>query len=412
MTTRTVRYLTEEQARQRAASGRQAFFDILLPGEDDLPVTVADGTAVLRLYDVIDSWGGFWGISASQVAQALDGLPEDVVTVEVHINSPGGEATEGVAISNLLRQDTRRVIAVTDGLCASAASMVAMGADEVVMAPGSQLMIHEASGGAWGPADFLEQEARALHHLSDSYAAVYALKAGGTVGQWRAAMHAEAWYSPAEAVEAGLADRVLDAPTTDEPTSRASAHDLRRFAYAGREKAPAPLTPAPPSASGSTTTAQEAHMSEFTDTVRERLGIADESADEGTILAALDEALHEQAGPPKDELAPAALAEVTRLSTELAELKAAQSKREKDERFAAWLRDGKTSQAEIKGTDGKGGLDAMYDAAPAQTVALLDARAKGSVVPVDAIGKGDVPDDATTTASAVRESAAYKNWKV
>lgn len=383
MSTRTVRYLTEEQARQRAASGRQAFFDVLLPSDDDLPVVVTDGTAVLRLYDVIDSWGGFWGVSASQVAAALDGLPEDVATIEVHLNCPGGEATEGIAIGNLLRQDPRRVVAVTDGLCASAATVVAMGADEVVMAPGSQLMIHDASGGGWGPADWLQQEVNALHHLSDSYAAVYALKAGGSVESWRAAMKAETWFSPAEAVAAGLADRLLDTPTTDDPASKATAHDLRRFAYAGREHAPAPRSPAPPSASGSTTTpALEADMS-LSDALRERLGIADPGADEGTILAALDEALIERADPPTDQpVTPAALAEVTRLSSELAQIKAAQAKRDRDERFAAWLREGKTSAAE------RGALEAMYDAAPEQTAALIDARAAGSVVPVAEIGVG------------------------
>jgi ATP-dependent protease ClpP protease subunit len=346
---------------------------------------VGDQVPVIRIYDVIDSWGGYWGVSSTEVAEALDLVPEGTPVVEVHLNSPGGEATEGVAIANLLRQHPARIVAVVDGLAASAASMIAMGADELVMAPSSQMMIHDASGGAWGTAAFLEKQARALHHLSDMYAAAYAGKAGGDPSAWRELMLAETWYSPEEAVAAGLADRVLPADkATEDPAAAIARHDLRVFAHAGREHAPAPLSPAPPSASGSTTTAQEADMS-LSDALRERLGIADENATEDTILAALDEALTEQADPPKNDGTPdpVALAEVTRLSTEVAELRAQAAQRTKDEHFAAWLRDGKTSPAE------RAELEALYDAAPERTIALVSARAKGSVVPVGEVGKDD-----------------------
>lgn len=120
--------------------------------------------------------------------------------------------------------------------------------------------------------------------------------------------------------------------------------------------------------------------------LRERLGFA-EGADEATILASVDEALNEKADPPAPPVAPAALAEVTRLSTEVAQLRAEQAKRDKDERFSAWLRDGKTSPAEREQ------LERMYDAAPEQTVALIDARAVGSVIPVAEIGHGADPTD-------------------
>ena len=74
---------------------------------------------------------------------------------------------------------------------------------------------------------------------------------------------------------------------------------------------------------------------------------------------------------------------MTRLSTEVAELRAQAALRERDDFFAAALRDGKTSPAE------RAQLEAMYDAAPAQTRALVDARAVGSVVPVAAVGHAE-----------------------
>jgi ATP-dependent Clp protease protease subunit len=70
----------------------------------------------------------------------------------VRLNSPGGEATEGVAIANLLRAHKATVRATVYGLAASAASVIAVAADTVSMAPGSMLMIHEASDIAFGDA--------------------------------------------------------------------------------------------------------------------------------------------------------------------------------------------------------------------------------------------------------------------
>lgn len=271
-------------------------------------VTLVGGDVpVIRIYDVIDSWGGYWGVSSVEVAEALDLVPDGTPVVEVHLNSPGGEATEGVAIANLLRQHPSKVVAVVDGLAASAASMIAMGADEVVMAPSSQMMIHDASGGAWGTAAFLEKQARALHHLSDMYAAAYAGKAGGEPAAWRELMLAETWYSPEEAVTAGLADRVLAEAATDDPKASVAHHDLRVFAYAGREHAPAPeLSPASAvehAAAGGTTRKEPDTMSDtLIQGLRERLGFA-ENADEATVLASLDEALSENADPKPDPAA-------------------------------------------------------------------------------------------------------------
>ena len=312
MSTRTVRWLTEEQTRQRAAlaeSGRtrepvrcEVDDDGLVP-DGELEASVNGRTAVLRLYDVIDSWGGWWGLSAGEVADALDELDDDVTTLEVHLNSPGGEATEGVALANVLRQHPARVVAVVDGLCASAATMVLTAADESIVAPGSQVMVHEASGGAWGDAAYLEQYARSLNSISAAYAAAYAARAGGTAEEWRAVMRDETWFSPDEAVASGLADRLLEQPSTDEPAAAVARHDLRVFAHAGRAAAPAPRLPvarrapgAPAAAGGTSRKEPDAMSDAIIQGLRERLGFA-EGADEATILAAVDEALAEGADP-------------------------------------------------------------------------------------------------------------------
>lgn len=198
----------------------------------------ADGAATLRLYDPIDSWGGEWGVSAKEFADALDGISSSTREIRLHINSPGGEVFEAFAILNLLRSHPARVVAVVDGLAASAASFIAAGADELVMAPNSELMIHDAWGVCIGNAADMRDLAGRLDHLSDNVASIYAAKAGGGVPQWRDAMLAETWYSAQEAVSAGLADRVGQGERVAE--AAAARFDLSVFSYQGRREAPAP----------------------------------------------------------------------------------------------------------------------------------------------------------------------------
>lgn len=195
-----------------------------------------DTTAVLRLYDPIDSWGGDWGVSAKEFAAALDEIPDTVNEIRLHINSPGGEVFEGLAILNALRSHAARVVAVVDGIAASAASVIAVGADELVMAKNSELMIHDAWGLVVGNAQDMRDMAEKLDHFSNNIASIYAEKTGGTTEDWRAAMVGEAWYSADEAVEAGLADRVDTKKTADAKNK----FDLTIFTYAGRDAAPAP----------------------------------------------------------------------------------------------------------------------------------------------------------------------------
>jgi ATP-dependent protease ClpP protease subunit len=216
--------------------------------------TVRAGVATLRLYDVIDSWGGYWGVSAQEFNEALDALGDDVTEIRLHVNSVGGEVFEGIAMMNALRAHSARVVVVIDALAASAASFVALAGDEIVMAPYSQMMIHDAWGACVGNAEEMRDVASRLDQLSGNMASMYADRAGGTVDTWRAAMRAETWFSADEAVAAGLADRVGEADDTDDAELVAAASfDLSVFTYPGRAQAPEPVVlaaaaPTPPAA--------------------------------------------------------------------------------------------------------------------------------------------------------------------
>lgn len=201
---------------------------------------IVDGVATMRIYDPIDSWGGDWGVSAKEFATALASLG-DVTDIRLHINSPGGEVFEAIAIMNQLRAHPAKVTAVVDGLAASSASFIAAAADETLMARNSELMIHDAWGGVIGNAADMRQTADLLDHLSDNIASVYAAKAGGSVEEWRATMQAERWFSAEETVAAGLAD-ALDAPADEQAdeTPVAAEFDRSVFTYPSRDAAPAP----------------------------------------------------------------------------------------------------------------------------------------------------------------------------
>lgn len=211
--------------------------------------------AELYIYDAIDSWGGYWGVSAGDVVEALSGVKAS--TLNVHLNSPGGDYFEGVAIYNALRSHSATINVFVDGMAASAASVIAMVGEHVVMGVGAQMMIHEARTIAIGTADVMRAQADLLDKIGDDVAAFYQRKAGGDVATWRAAMKVETWYTADEAVAAGLADEVAGADEQDDPAepdepderepaaARAAARWVAAWQHPGRAAAPAPKTPAP-----------------------------------------------------------------------------------------------------------------------------------------------------------------------
>lgn len=196
-------------------------------------VTVDEAT--VHIFDEI----GFWGITAQDFADEITKVNASVINV--HINSPGGEVYDGLAIMNTLRQHRAEIRVTVDGLAASAASFIAVGAaapGHLSIARNAEMMIHDAMGWAVGNAAEMRDLAARLDRVSDNIADIYAQRAGGDASTWRAAMLAETWYTGPEAVAAGLADKVTG--ETEEAEQVTDRWDLSVFAHAGRRNAPAP----------------------------------------------------------------------------------------------------------------------------------------------------------------------------
>ena len=98
----------------------------------------ADGPSQLHIYDEI----GFFGVTSADLISDLAGVKGDL---EVHLNTPGGDLFEGLAIYNALKQRPDIVSVVIDALAASAGSVIAMAADpgHLIIAKTASLMIHD-----------------------------------------------------------------------------------------------------------------------------------------------------------------------------------------------------------------------------------------------------------------------------
>ncbi len=179
--------------------------------------------------DVYDEIGGSWfsdGVSASDFVASLAEIPA-ARSLEVHINSPGGDVFDGIAIYNAIAQRPGPVTTVVDGLAASAASFIAQAGKTRVVSPGSMMMIHDASGICIGNATEMRELASLLDQVSGNLADIYAAHTGRPADAWREAMQAETWYKADQAVSAGLADKLAERPA---PADAAAGFDLSIFA--------------------------------------------------------------------------------------------------------------------------------------------------------------------------------------
>lgn len=185
--------------------------------------------ASLYIYDVIDS---YWGVSALNVIDAIE-QAGDATTLNVYINSPGGDVFEGRAIMAAIQRFNGKTIAHIDSLCASAATSIALACNEVEMSDGAFFMIHNASGLAWGDKNVMRETADLLEKIEGSIVADYTTKTGKESVEIVQLMNDETWFSAQEALDNGFIDRIKTSPSAG---STKNSWNLSAF-----EKAPQAL---------------------------------------------------------------------------------------------------------------------------------------------------------------------------
>jgi ATP-dependent Clp protease, protease subunit len=171
----------------------------------------AAGTAIMRIYEEIgeDFWTG-GGVTAKAFAEELDGFGE-IKRLHLHINCLGGDAFTAQAIHSLVKDHKASTkTAYIDGVCASAATLVACGANRVVARYNTSYMVHYPWGICMGDAEEMRKAAHDLDAVTVPIVSVYQKKVGNklTEAEIRQLMADETWLTPDEALEKGFVDTV------------------------------------------------------------------------------------------------------------------------------------------------------------------------------------------------------------
>ena len=164
-----------------------------------------DNSAVeIMLYDAI----GYWDVTAAAFRTELNGIEADVI--HLRLDCPGGEVFMARAMKTALEQHSARIVVHIDGVAASAATYLMMGGDEIEIAQGAQIMIHNAWGMSVGDYREHHKSADLLSEIDHGMRRDYAAKTGKSEDDFIELMNEETWFTADEALDMGLVDRVYD----------------------------------------------------------------------------------------------------------------------------------------------------------------------------------------------------------
>lgn len=129
--------------------------------------------------------------------------------ITVWLNSPGGDVFAAAQIYNMLRDYKGNVIIKIDGLAASAASVIAMAGNAVLVSPVAMMMIHNPATLVVGNAKDMERAIAMLNEVKESILNAYEGKTGLSRAKLSHMMDDETWFNAKKAVELGFADEIL-----------------------------------------------------------------------------------------------------------------------------------------------------------------------------------------------------------
>lgn len=145
---------------------------------------------------------------------------EELITCEgkdlaVHINSPGGDVFAAQAIYTQLKAYTGKVTMYIDGMCASAATIIACAGDTVIMPSNTIYMIHNPKSAMLGYFDApqLDKISESLGAVKQTIVNVYMARVQGALSetQLKHKMDSESWMTASEAKNYGFVDEITDA---------------------------------------------------------------------------------------------------------------------------------------------------------------------------------------------------------
>lgn len=136
--------------------------------------------------------------------------------ITVWINSPGGDCIAAAQIYNMLMNYKGNVTVKIDGIAASAASVIAMAGNKIIVSPVSMIMIHNPATIAAGDTSEMQKAIAMLDEVKESIINAYEIKTGLSRAKLSHLMDAETWMDANSAIEMGFADEIMQRNTTDE----------------------------------------------------------------------------------------------------------------------------------------------------------------------------------------------------
>ena len=164
------------------------------------------GVIIPNDYQRIYDWLEWDATSPRKVEQALADIEGDVT---VEINSGGGSLFHGSEIYTLLKEHPNNITVKITGVAASAASVIAMAGDNILMSPTSQMMIHNATIGTYGDYRKMESATQLLKNANQTAVNAYKLKSGMNDEELLELMDKETWFTAHQALEHKLIDEVM-----------------------------------------------------------------------------------------------------------------------------------------------------------------------------------------------------------
>lgn len=175
------------------------------------------------LMDVIDKW---WGENLPKIKELI--TAEKPTSINLHIvNCPGGDVGEALAIKGFIRDYNAPVKTIITGFVASAATIVAMAGDEVIMKEDALWLVHNASTGVWGNKEEIKKVVDDLETVDNLIASIYTKKTGMDKTEVVNLMNENKWITAEEALNFGFITKIVDkvkiaatvvAPTADDFT--------------------------------------------------------------------------------------------------------------------------------------------------------------------------------------------------
>ncbi len=165
----------------------------------------AGETAEIYIFDEI----GTYGVTAQDFISEIKGLKD--MPINIRINSLGGDVFDGMAMYNVIKRREAKTTVYIEGIAASIATIIALGADEVIMAENSLFMIHNAWGGTSGEAKDMRKTAETLDKITSELTDIYRKKTGLSSEALVDMMDEETWLNAQEAFDLGFVDTISDA---------------------------------------------------------------------------------------------------------------------------------------------------------------------------------------------------------